>query len=142
MREGQIGGRVEQDTALRRQAFEPGSERGEAAELRADGERHAVGLAVVEQVALVALQDRLGDLARIGQAPLVALGDEPPQRDAPAADGVWTVARHQQRLEVRLHRLGQREVGERIGFLAGPSGTPAGLAEPFPPGRHRSVIPA
>ena len=138
----QLDGRVKQDAVLLGQPFEPGPQRGEAAELSADGERRAVGLAVVEQVALIALQDRPGDLARIGQPSLVAPGDEPPQRDAPAAHRVLGVAGDQHPFEVRLHRLGQWQVRQLVGLLAGPPGAPAGLAEPLPPCGHGAVSPA
>jgi hypothetical protein len=70
---------------LPREPFEEGLQGRQGGVLADEGERRAVRLAVIEQVALIALQDRLGDLARIGEAALVAPGDEPADRDAAGA---------------------------------------------------------
>lgn len=60
-------------------------------------ERLTVALALQEQVALIALQDRLGDLLRACQPALQAPRDEEPHPRR-AAPGHWSRAPHPRRL--------------------------------------------
>src|SRR5262249_43282655 len=82
----QFTGRVIEDMVVPRQPLEPGPDGQQAVELRAKGERLAVGLAVVKQEALVTFQDRLGDFARLVQATLLGPGNEASQIFASADD--------------------------------------------------------
>lgn len=75
---GQARRRVGRQRAGAGQPFEPGAQRREAAELAAEGERRSVRLAVGEQGALVAGQQRRRHLGRLGDA---ALGDAGVEED-------------------------------------------------------------
>ena len=76
LRQLQFTRRVVEDVVFFREPFEEGLERCQSAQLRAKCQRCAVGLAVVEQVPLITLDDGLGDLARVGYAALRAPADE------------------------------------------------------------------
>lgn len=67
--------------------FEEGAQRRDASVLAARGERLAVLLPVQEQISLVALQDRLGDVLRPGPAALVAPDQEVADVDIAGLDG-------------------------------------------------------
>jgi len=83
----QVAGRVVQDVVLSRQPFEEGAQWRDAGVLAARGERLAVLLPVQEQVSLVALQDRLGDVLRPVQAAFLAPQQEVADIGVAALDG-------------------------------------------------------
>jgi hypothetical protein len=86
-------------------------------------ERFAVDLTVEEQVALITLQDRLGDVLRPGQPALIRPGDEPPQRLLARVDRAFRVGllalplaepQHMAIKPVGVGRVTDQELGLRL----------------------------
>jgi hypothetical protein len=90
----EFAGRVGVEDALAAQPGKEALERQEPIGLRGDAERLAVLLAVVEEPALIALEDRAGDFARIEQAALLAPGNEHMQEMVAGLDHGWRVVEH------------------------------------------------
>src|SRR5882724_9227643 len=86
--------------------------------LTAEGERGTVGLAVVIQVPLVALQDRQRDVLRMDQVPLIAPGDEALQSTEAGLDRLSTQSVHSRPLQEAL-RIGVQRIAVRGGRCAG-----------------------
>lgn len=80
------GGVAEDEVVLAEPAVE-GLYGTQAGVLGADGKRVAVGFAVVEEVALVAFEVRLGEFVGTGEAALGGPVEEPLQAFAVACDG-------------------------------------------------------
>ena len=116
LRELDLGSGVVEDVVLAREPLEEGFERRQAPELSAKRQGLAVVLAVVEEVTLVALENRLGDRARIIEIALEAPGDESTNGDAPRVDRVRGVAGHRHPLAVAVHVT--REYRARDGVVA------------------------
>ena len=72
----QLGGGVIENPPLAHQPFEEALERGEQDVLRAEGQRLTIGFAGVSELALIALQDRAGDLGGLVQVTLGTPGAE------------------------------------------------------------------
>ena len=99
----ELAGGVGQDVARAGEPFEPEFDRGQILQLHANGQRRSVGFAVVEQMALVALDHGLGDLARVVYAALANPRNEFADRLAPRAGGVRAVVADQHPLQVLVH---------------------------------------
>ena len=69
-RQFDLGRRIVQDVILPRHPFEPHAQRHEPRVLRAEAQRLAVLLAVVEQIPLIAFEHRPRDLRWLGDAAL------------------------------------------------------------------------
>src|SRR6266478_1939630 len=77
-RQLELGGGIGEDVVLAREIPEEGPQRDEPLLLGRKGERLAAFLAIVVEIAPVALQDRPGDLLRGADAALIGPADEPP----------------------------------------------------------------
>ena len=99
------------------------------------GQRRAVGLAAVEQVALVALQDGAGDLGRPGHAPLGAPVDEGGQGGPEADHGAGRVVAHLDPVQV-VHAGPVQAMG-----VGGVAGEGPGPVRP-PPGHEAAPMTA
>ena len=82
--------------------------------LGAEGQRFAIRLAVVEKLALVTLQNRLGDGARVVERALGAPADEAPECHAAGAHGVCGIAVREHPVQVCVHVSRERLRSERI----------------------------
>jgi hypothetical protein len=108
LRQRDFGRRVVEDVIFLREPLEERLQGGKTAELGAQGHRPAIGLAVVEQMPLIALQDRLGDVFGISERSLLAPRNEPPQRGPARPDRVLGVARDGHPFEVSGEVGGER----------------------------------
>ena len=98
-----VAGRVVEDVVVAGHPLEPCPDRHQPAVLAAEAQRVAVLLAVVVQVALVALDDRLGDFGRLGDATDGSPVDEVAQVIAADLDGPLRVVLDLHPLEELLH---------------------------------------
>jgi hypothetical protein len=139
----QVGGGVGQDMVFPYQPLEPSLQGGEVLFLHPQRQRLAVGLTVIEQVALVAFQHGTGDDFRVANAAFVRPGDETAKRLPSGTDSVLAVARHQHPFKMLSQVTGERVVCQGIdGILGGHHGRfdGCGLAylDPLPQARHVS----
>src|SRR5579862_9356909 len=86
--------------------------------LTAEGERGAVGLAIVIQVPLVALQDRQRDVLGMDQVPLIAPGDEALQSTPSGFDRLSAQTMYRRPLREALC-VGVQRIAVRGGRCAG-----------------------
>src|SRR5258708_5930893 len=114
LREGDLGRRVVEDVILPGEPLEECLQGRQTAMLRAERHRPAIALAVVEQMPLVTLQDRFGDVLRVPQGSLLTPGNKAPDGHPTRADRVLGVAVHPHPLKVRIHVADERLPGEWI----------------------------
>src|SRR5258708_4837325 len=95
--------RVVQDEVLPRHPLEPHAQRHEPRVLRAEGERLAVFLAVVEQIPLIAFEHWARDLCWLGESAFGAPLQEEPDMYLAIFDRVYGVVPHPERVQMLVH---------------------------------------
>ena len=88
----QLRGRVVEDVVLAGQPFEEGLQGGQHPALAAVAQGAAVAFAVVVEMALITLQDRLGHFLGSVQVSLVAPADKASQGGLAALEGILALA--------------------------------------------------
>ena len=116
-RQVQIRRRVGQDVVLACEPLEPQLDRGQILRLHANAQGLAIGLAVVEQVALVALDHGPDDLGGRVNAALVYPADELADVLASGAHGVCAVAGDRHPFEVFFHVAHQQLARQRVNLV-------------------------
>jgi hypothetical protein len=91
-RQFDLARRIVQDVMMPRHPPEPHAQGHDAVMLTTEAERLAIRFAVVEDVALIALQNCAGDFHRLGDAALIGPVEEETDVHAATLDGVLGVA--------------------------------------------------
>ena len=152
-RQVDLARRVVEDAVLPRRPFEERPHRDQPRMHRAAAHRQAVAFAIMEQVALVALQDGLGDFHRVMQAAFLRPLDEVTHVGAPVLHGLGRVVLHahpfQERLAhgvpaVRVARIADRRTRAMTAFtrhwLSPPVACFRCFCGPSPPKPHSCLV--